>query len=439
MNLLHTSNTKVDTAMSYVALVYLAMLFLAVPLGGRLLAADLVAPLMLWQLWRKREALWDILLKEGKWLLLAFAWMSLSLSVQFMRGSGTLYDFAVFGYMAVIYCFYRITPLPNRRICTWTGIGLIALCLLGWLAARFMTDTSLAQRLLYTDIHFEQLAPNQLVVRYQFLFNNPNLLGSAYIIPVILLLPSLKEQLSTLKHWWKAALIALICLIACLPLLATASKHIVMTFGLLAGAWTLLPLVPRRFTVPFAITAVSLFGVLCLITVLFQTYPALQQAPWVDFSKRGNYSVHQEIYAKILFHEGVGGMCFGQSPTELQALYPQYADAEKIYAILEPYGFANETEQFITFMDPHQEYLNFASFFGIPALLALVAFLLAHARQAIRTQRWETMLFVLGVLLAFCWDDLGSKRWLWAVLGTLATQPFVPSKSAPCQVGASLS
>ena len=420
--------------MGYLALAYLAMLFLAVPLGGRFLAADLFTPMLLWQLWRKREELLEVLLKEGKWLLLGFAWMSLSLSVQFMRGSGTLYDFAVFGYMAVIYCFYRVTPLPNRRICAWTGIVLIALCLVGWLAARLMPTTPLAQRLLYTDIHFEQLAPNQLVVRYQFLFNNPNLLGSAYIIPVILLLPPLKEQLSSLKCWWKAALLALLCLIACLPLFATASKHIVMTFGLLAGTWTLLPLIPRRWTVPFAITAVSLFGVLCLITVLFQTYPALQQAPWVDFSKRGNYSVHQEIYAKILLHEGVGGICFGHSPAELQALYPQYADAEKIYAILAPYGFAGETDQFITFMDPHQEYLNFASFFGIPALLALVAFLLTHARQAIRIQRWETMLFVLGVLLAFCWDDLGSKRWLWAVLGILAMQPIASSKSDAGQV-----
>lgn len=406
--------------MGYLALAYLAMLFLAVPLGGRFLAADLFAPMLLWQLWRKREALLDVLLTEAKWLVLAFAWMSLALSVQFMRGSGTLYDFAVFGYMAVIYCFYRVTPLPNRRICTWTGVVLIALCLLGWLAARLLPATPLAQRLLYTDIHFEQLAPNQLVVRYQFLFNNPNLLGSAYIIPVILLLPLLKEQLGTLKRWWKAALLALICFIACLPLLATASKHLVMTFGLLAGTWTLLPLIPRRWTVPFATVAVSLFGMLCLITVLFQTYPALQQAPWVDFSKRGNYFVHQEIYAKILLHEGVGGTLFGHSLAELQALYPKYADAEKIYAILEPYGFGGETDQFITFMDPHQEYLNFASFFGIPALLALVAFLLAHARQAVRIQRWETMLFVLGLLLAFCWDDLGSKRWIWAALGILA-------------------
>ena len=193
-----------------------------------------------------------------------------------------------------------------------------------------------------------------------------------------------------------------------------------MTFGLLAGTWTLLPLAPRRVMRTLATTAVASFGLLCLITVLFQTYPALQDAPWVDFAKRGNYSVHQEIYAKILFREGFGGLLLGHSPAELHTLYPKYADVDKIHSILVPYGFGGETEQFATFMDPHQEYLNFASFFGVPALLALLAFLFAIARKGLRTQRWNVMLFVLGVLLSFCWDDLGSKRWLWVALGILS-------------------
>ena len=414
--------------MSWLALVYLVALFLAIPLRGQLLAADLVAPLMIWQLWRKREELLEVLLAEGKWLMLAFAWMCLAVATQFVRGTGSLYDFAVFGYMAVIYCFYRIAPLPSRKTCAVTGAALLGLCFLGWVAVKLVPDAPFISRMLYTDAHFLQLSENKLVIRYQFLSGNPNLLGSAYILPVILLLPALEERLIKLTRWRQAFGLTLICLIACLPLFATASKHLVMTFGLLAGTWTLLPLAPQRAMRTLATAAVASCGLLCLITVLFQTYPALQTAPWVDFSKRGNYSVHQEIYAKILFHEGLGGLLLGHTPAELHALYPKYADKDKIRAILEPYGFGNETEQFATFMDPHQEYLNFASFFGVPALLALLAFLFAIARKGLRTQRWNIVLFVLGVLLSFCWDDLGSKRWLWAALGLLSARQQTTDK-----------
>lgn len=417
-----TATSRIDTLMAWLALAYLALLFLALPLHGKALMPDLLVPMMLWQFWRKRKTLLEVAMAEGKWLLLAFGWMALAMATQFVRGTGSLYDFSVFGYMAVIYCFYRVTPLPGQKACEWTGAALLGLCFLGWLATRLSPDAPWLTRMLYTDMHFKQLAPNKLVVRYQFLFDNPNLLGSAFIIPIILLLPLLRERLRDLKCWWKAVLAVLACLVACLPLFSTASKHLVMTFGLLAGVWTLLPMIPQRILRSLAIIAVASFGALCLITVLFQTYPALQTAPWVDFSKRGNYSVHQEIYAKILFHEGVGGLLLGHSPAELQALYPKYADKDKIHAILEPYGFGGETEQFTTFMDPHQEYLNFANFFGAPALLALLAFLIAIAHQGIREQRWETLLFVMALLFAFCWDDLGSKRWIWAALGLLSAR-----------------
>ncbi len=414
--------TASDAWMGWLALAYLVALFLAVPLHGKLLLADLAAPMMLCQLWRKREDLLDFLLAEGKWLALAFAWMTIAVASQFARGNGTLYDLAVFGYMAVIFCFFRVTPLPNQKVCRWSGLTLIGLCLLGWLATKLAPQAPLIHQMLYTDLHFQQLEPNQLVTRYQFLFDNPNLLGSAYLLPVILLLPALQERLRAVTRWSQAIALACLCLLACLPLFATASKHLVMTFGVLAGSWTVLPLLPKRLTVPLAATAVALFGLLCLITVIFQTYPALQQAPWVDFSLRGNYSVHQEIYAKIIARNGLGGVLLGHSPAELHELYPKFADAEKIHDILEPYGFAGETQLFATFMDPHQEYLNFWAFFGAPALLALLAFLYDIARNAIRNARWETALFVLGLLLAFCWDDLGSKRWIWAALACLATR-----------------
>ena len=148
MNSPQSNNCRLDNAMSWLALVYLVALFLAIPLRDQLLAADLVAPLMIWQLWRKREELLEVLLDEGKWLMLAFAWMCLAVATQFVRGTGSLYDFAVFGYMAVIYCFYRVAPVPSRKTCAVTGAALLGLCFLGWAAVKLVPDAPFISRML---------------------------------------------------------------------------------------------------------------------------------------------------------------------------------------------------------------------------------------------------------------------------------------------------
>jgi len=265
------------------------------------------------------------------------------------------------------------------------------------------------------------LEPNALVTRYQFLTTNPNLLGGAYVLPTLLLLPTLRDALQK-RRWGIFAGVVILTLLGILPLLGTASKMSVMTFGLLAGAYAAIPfLAPIRPRI-LATIAVIAFGMLCLTTVLFQTYPALQEAPWVDFSKRGNYSVHQEIYAKMIRDSGISGKLFGHSPQELHECYPQYADEGHIREILEPYGFGQDAPLYCTFMDPHNEYLNTTAFFGIPALLALLAFLACLLGSASRQHDLSAALMLLGVLFCFFWEDAASKRSLWIGLGIVASR-----------------
>ncbi|GEM_PF-3754327 len=413
---------------SWVALAYLVLAFLAIPLHGKALLCDCLAPIMLWQCWRKRSELLK-LLREWHGILLAITlgWMALATGMHCLQGQCAFFDLAVFLYMGVVFAFYSVTPLPSTKHCAVAGGILLGLTLAGYLATKCVdVRGTCLERLLYFDKHFALLEPNALVTRYQFLTTNPNLLGGAYLLPALLLLPTLQEALQK-RSWRSLAVAVLLTLLGILPLLGTASKMSVMTFGLLAGAYASIPfLAPIRPRI-LATIAVAAFGLLCLTTVLFQTYPALQEAPWVDFSKRGNYSVHQEIYGEILCDSGVGGKLFGHSPQELHELYPKYADESHIREILEPYGFGQDAPLYCTFMDPHNEYLNTASFFGVPALLAMLAFLGMLLVYAVKSRDLSAALMLLGVFFCFFWEDAASKRSLWIALGIVASR-LIPRK-----------
>ena len=412
---------KVDSFMSWVALLYVVALVLALPLHGALRLTEILAPLMAWQCFRRRAELQSVLRKMPLApLALAWCWMILATAVHCLQRTGGCYDLAVFGCMGLVFLFFRLTPLPSRQVCGWTAAALLGVVFAGYLLTKCISvQGTCLEGLLYCDRHFAQLDPNVLVTRYQFLFDNPNLLGGSFILPVLLALPVLEKRLSQ-ASWKGFAIIAVLTFLGVLPLLATASKLSVMTFGLLAGTFAvstlLAPLKPRVL----ATIAIVAFGTLCLTTVWFRTYPAIRQSPWVDFQHRGNYSVHQEIYGRILLDGGAGGLLFGYGAADLHRLYPEYGDREKILGILKPYGFESELECFCTFMDPHCEYLNTASFFGVPALLGILAFIFLLMRQAFQKRDLAALLFLAGVLFSCFWEDVGSKRYLWCALGIVA-------------------
>ncbi len=428
---------RADRLMGWAALAGYALLFLAVPLRPPLMLFDLLAPLMAWQAWRKRRE-WTAALSPSHplaWLILASGWVLLSSAIQYFRGGAPLYNTAVFLYLPLAALFYYVTPPPSRRACAWAGALLLGFCLLALLLGRHCGE-AVAGRLFYTEEHLVSADGGALARRFQFLFTNPNLLGSAFALPLLLLLPTLRRRLAAQEHGLRnAALTALLLFIACLPLLSSASKHLLLSFGLCCGLLATAPALRRfgRWAAP-ALTAAA--GLLFALTVWFRTYPALHEPPWIDFQGRSNYSTHQEVYLDIIAKGGPPAWAWGYAGDELRRLYPRHADAAKIGAILEPYYGHRLDGTFATFMDPHNEYLNTASLFGLPALLLYLLAGLCLCRNALRDG--NTPALCLLVALAFCclWDDLASKRWIWLYLGLLMRRPPADGLPAAPQIGA---
>lgn len=187
-----------------------------------------------------------------------------------------------------------------------------------------------------------------------------------------------------------------------------------MTLAILAG--TVLDAWPEKQNLlqPALVTALLLFAILCLLTVLWPVFPISEKSPYLNFRHQGNYTIHQEIYLKMLLTDKAN-LLTGLGSNGIRQQYPLHADREKITAIMEQYRSPHWVEPFCTYMDPHNEYLNLAALFGVPAMLCCFAFWLAHLKSKQRI----IMLFIPAVLFCCLWDDLFSKRWLWMTLAIL--------------------
>ena len=394
---------------------YLLLTFFAIPCIPPLAAQDFLAPLLAaFVFWHGRQSK-HILCETGS-TLPAFLLLALVASVYHVsRNSGSFYDFAVFSYMALLYVFFRMLP-PEKRILQRLGIFMLLFLLaafcLGSLALIFPALPG--KSLFYFDPYSGSRGLTLLSVRFQFLFSNPNLLGSFYILPIALIQPWLLLQFRRCRTA-KQVLLLICCIGLCLlPLVSTASKHALMTLALLAG--TLLDAWPekRNLLQPALVSALLLFAILCLLTVLWPVFPISEKSPYLNFRHQGNYTIHQEIYLKMLLSDKTN-LLTGLGSNGIRQQYPLYADREKITAIMEQYRSPHWVEPFCTYMDPHNEYLNLAALFGVPAMLCCFAFWLAHLKSKQRI----IMLFIPAVLFCCLWDDLFSKRWLWMTLAIL--------------------
>ena len=407
--------------MSLLALLCAVLLFFGLPLRPPLMLFDIAAPLMIWQLWRRRKALADHLStwrSPMPWLALAVLWVLLSSAIQQLRGAAPLYNTAIAVFMLLGCAFYCVTPIPSSRLCLAVGAGMLGCCLAVYLLGSHCGNEAVSSRLFYTEENLLGTAGSVLARRFQFFFTNPNLLGSAYALPYLLCLPWLKERLEAKECRWRTWLLAAaLMLLGALPLLNSVSKHLLLTFGLCLGLLASFPPL-RRIGSRFAAPALTiLLGLLLALTVWFRTYPAVRHFPWVDFGARSNYSTHQEVYLDIVRGTGVSGALFGHGIDELHELYPQFADGEKIASILEAYYGHKLDGTFNSFMDPHNEYLNTASLFGLPAIL-----LIAVAAWMLFKTSWKRRFIpgccaVAALAFACLWDDLSSKRWIWLYAG----------------------
>lgn len=396
-----------------ITLSYIALLFLNIPLCGPFFAADLLAPAIAIMLLERRVFL--ALQRPPYPALLAFLAIAAiaTLCHAISTGGDNGYNLAVFLYLAGLFVFVRENPLPRELLARY-GATLCALILLAWLA-ELTVSIACEQGSLgfsYTNPQMDGTAMSFLARRFAFTFKNPNALGAFYVLPVTMLLYGLapKARHFTTRQW----LLCLLCLGLCLlPLVHSFSKHAVLT-GAVMLAFLADACRPRRPRLSrCAWLPIIAVGLICTATVVWVVFPLKPQWPFINTTS-GMYTIHQVIYAKIVT-SSAKGFLLGHSPGEIARLYPQLADHDAIRNTLEHYNAVAIHESFAIFMDPHQEYLNILSLFGVGALVAMIAFWMGCGIKA------STMTRYFLIALAFCclWDDLLSKRWLWLTAAIL--------------------
>jgi len=276
---------------------------------------------------------------------------------------------------------------------------------------------------------YEQTPLAFIAKRFFFTFDHPNLTGSFYALPVACLLLGVAGR--GLRLSGRDLTLGLCALTALLfPLGLTISKHMLLSASLIAGG----VVVERGHAAGWrrlGLAAVAGAFVLFYLTVLFPFFPLQGSSPFFNHATWGMYTTHQSIYWRILTGS-FPSLLVGVGPEALRGLYPTLADPEQIRAVLAQYNQAFLTESFCTYMDAHNEYLNTGVAFGLPAVLALVAFWVSQAVVGFRRYRDDLLLFFVVALLGCClWDDLVSKRWIWVTLALLVGSARREAEATP--------
>ena len=397
---------------------YIALSAIHIPIFGPFYAEDCLAPIIAVFLLIRRPSFCHPIF-HPLFLITAIT------AIHFLQGGENAYNLAVLVYLAGLYLFARQAN-PSKKAMFICGGVLLSLFIIGWIGDAFafilfhIRDTGLV--FLGDDVaQTDNLS--FLARRYAFLFGNPNVLGSFYVLPMLLFLRGLEEK--ALSFDWKKWLLLLAFLaLSLLPLVSTFSKHAIMTGAVILAFFAnclqdKFPRLVRSFWLP-----ILLVGLVCETTVLFVTFPVKSTPPFIN-TTTGMYAIHQTIYARMPFTSPTAWLA-GSSPARIHQLYPRLADVNVIRHTLSQYNALQNLEMFSTFVDPHNEYLNLAAFYGIPTLAVIIAFFI---RMALRRQafRYATY-FLLAFAFACLWDDLLSKRWICLAFAFLPC-PEIPQKS----------
>ena len=403
---------------------YIALSAIHVPIFGPFYAEDCLAPIIAVLLLARRPSLRHP-------IFLPLLLLAAITAIHFLQGGENAYNLAVLVYLAGLYLFARQTN-PSKKAMAICGGVLLSLFIIGWIgdAVAFLLfqirDTGLV--FLGDDVaQTENLS--FLARRYAFLFGNPNILGSFYVLPMLLFLRGLEEKAHSFD--WKKWLLLLAFLpLSLLPLVSTFSKHAIMTGAVILAFFAnclqdKFPRLVRSFWLP-----ILLVGLVCETTVLFVTFPVKSTPPFIN-TTTGMYAIHQTIYARMPF-TSPSAWLVGSSPAKIRQLYPTLADVRSIRRTLLQYNALDNLEMFSTFMDPHNEYLNLAAFYGVPALAVIVAFFIVFALRNCHS-RYVTCFF-LAFAFACLWDDLLSKRWICLTFAFLpcSETPLTSTTTGPC-------
>ena len=402
--------------------VYLVLLPMDIPLYGPVFLHDLLAPCLL-----------VVVLLRGRFprffrwpdaLLGLFLVTAALTTLVHLGGMRDVFEWAIFAYMGVLYWFFADCPMPARgRL--WIGLATLGAAS-GCVLFNWLNEVRTSYEV------YEGSTLGFMANRFFFSFSHPNLAGSFYVLPVVLVLTALIER--GRRFTGRQALLATGCSVLFLvPLVLTVSRHMLLTGAV--GLGFLVWLTGRR-RAAWVVSWVCLAIVFTLfyLTILFPFFPLQATAPFFNHRTMGMYMIHQAIYVKVLLL-GTCEFLLGVGKTSLLAIYPELADWDSAYAVLAQYRQEFLTESFVTYMDAHNEYLNLATAFGVPAMGCCVAFWVRAFRGYRRSPFWPmAVFFVSGVLLACLWDDLLSKRWMWVGLGiltALCAQQQTPAGAGP--------
>lgn len=396
------------------AVAYLALLFIQLPAfpeaGLPILAADMIFPLFALSLlpeWRQGVA-WLKDWRESAPLVLFLLWSTIAV---FFHGG--IYNLAVFFYMSAIFLAFRVlrlSSLAKFRI----GFAMLVILVMAFFRAWLWRKCfGMENGMFFIDPNLPPADHAMLGSRFQFLFSNPNLLGSFYILPLMLCRDWLEENYAVAITNVPRLLVAVaIAVVFLLPLYSSVSKHAIVSLALVGAMFCHAPVLQKIRPRLITCIVIGLFGIVALLSITWKTFPLTDQFPYVDTSLPANYALHRQVYAKVVTAD-VPGMLVGHSPDRIRQLYPQFADQDEFAKVLAAYNSRHLAEGYATFMDPHCEFLNLAAFFGIPAAVCCVLFLISR----IRNRKFGTAITIVALLLCCCWDDLLSKRWIWATLG----------------------
>jgi hypothetical protein len=386
-----------------IAFVYVALLPLNIPLHGPLYVHDLLAPVLA-ALVVLRARAWRFLRPPDSLLALFLLIAALTTVVHF-GGMKDLKEWCIFGYMGVLYVFFSSCRLPARGR-YWLGLCMLTACVVFLLVQR-ATGVQTSYEV------YEGSTLGFMARRFFFTFPHPNLTGSFYVLPVVLVLSALlsRSRGFSRRQWVMCCAAACVLLV---PLVLTVSRHMLLTGAV--GLGFLVALSGRkRWAWCCAAACLAVVFVLFYLTILFPFFPLQSRFPFFNCDTYGMYMIHQVIYLKIIVL-GLPEFLLGVGKSGVAALYPQLADWDTTYKVLAQYRQEFLTESFVTYMDAHNEYLNTGTGF----VACCMGFWATVCRGRRRASLWPVLVFfVAGVLLACLWDDLLSKRWIWVTLGVL--------------------
>ena len=425
---------RIETAALLLGALYIALQAFPVPLGGRAYLCDLLLPFMamvlLLQYFKNGKSLFYKEICPSKFhfpstqgFLPQYLVFSLVFTLLHIVGNDLfavreVYEWGVFCYMGILFLFFSKLKLETKRLAL-CGAVLVGLILLAFLFATVAPFVHLPAWFCFTSPQMESTAMSLLSRRFAFLMGNPNLFGAFYPLPFAMMTPFVFTH-----DWTKTPLrkrllmLPLICIVM-LPILSSASKHGLLTLAILLS-W-LIPVFRLPKKPVMAVNLLVILGIAAVfeITVLFITFPTSSHFPYIN-TDCGMYRLHQGTYARMIGNSRLSDIILGLGATEAEQEYKKHVNVDSVKKTLEQYNAMASYENFTTYMDPHNEYLNQLVLFGPLALILLLLFWLSLAKQSPYP---AAICFVIALLACCLWDDLLSKRCIWVTAALLATTP----------------